>query len=202
MQAMRRPALVAVLAFAACGESSSTPDAAPPAADAAIDGAPDAGGFTSCEGACRTTALTAAFGATTRQLDRAHYGVTASATGATLHVEAYRGGGTGCPTTDSPTPSYTLVLGTVPVPTSTAPSTSPGSLLDFQGDLLTSGVIATATAVTLTPVAASVCTTCVGMAAPSDPDGFVALDVALTFPDGTVTGHLFATHCDSLDAQE
>lgn len=40
------------------------------------------------------------------------------------------------------------------------------------------------------------------MPAPNDPDGMVALDVTLTFPDGTVTGHLYATHCDSLDLVE
>jgi hypothetical protein len=28
---------------------------------------------------------------------------------------------------------------------------------------------------------------------------FVALDVMLTFPAGTVTGHIYATHCASLD---
>jgi hypothetical protein len=39
------------------------------------------------------------------------------------------------------------------------------------------------------------------MPAPADPDGLLALDVALTFESGTITGHLFATHCDSLDTQ-
>ena len=171
-----------LLFLAACGGSSSgsSPDAAVP------DGAPDSGGFTTCEGACRTTNLTAAFAAT-RQLDRAYYGVTTAAPGNTLHVEAYRGGGAGCPTMTSPTPDYTLVLGTVPIPTSTAPSTSPGNLLDFVGDLLGGGLGAAATTVTLAPVAYD------------DAGGILALDTALTFSGGTVMGHLFATHCTSLD---
>ena len=44
--------------------------------------------------------------------------------------------------------------------------------------------------------------TCVGGAAPSDPDGLIALDLDVTFAGGTVRGHLFALHCDALDARE
>src|SRR5687768_12450249 len=103
---MRAPLLLVM--FAACGESPST------TIDAAI--AIDASGVpTTCTDTCRTTALTATFAAT-RVLDRAHYGVTTSAGGATLHVEVHRGGGTGCPTSSSPAPDYTLVLGRVPLP--------------------------------------------------------------------------------------
>lgn len=135
-------------------------------------------------------------------LDRAVYGLTIEAgQPTTAHVEAYRGGGAGCPTEASPTPDYTLVLGAVPVPTAAATVTSPGNLLDFEGDLLGGALGARATAVTLTPVAVDVCPTCVGGAAPSDPDGFIALDASLTFEGGTVSGHLFATHCDSLDTR-
>lgn len=184
---------VLALSMIACGAPSGT------APDAATDGPPqgDAGLPSTCEGGCRATDLTAAFGATTRRLDRAYYGVTASS--ATLHVEAYRGGDPGCPTPSSPPPDYTLVLGTVAIPTSTMPAGSPGNLLDFVGDLLGGPLGAAATSVTLTPVAANVCATCVGMPAPADPDGLLALEVSLTFESGTITGHLFATHCDSLD---
>jgi hypothetical protein len=42
-----------------------------------------------------------------------------------------------------------------------------------------------ASAVTLTPVTFS--------------DVFVAYDVMLTFDAGTISGHFYATHCDSLD---
>lgn len=167
-----------IILLAACGESSSTPDATV-----------DSGGFTTCDGACTTTELTATFGSTRRVLDHAVYGVTTSRTGTTLHVEAYRGGDSGCPTMTSAQTDYTLVLGRVPVPTSTTASTSPGNLLDFQGDLLGGALGAAATAVTITPVAA-------------DGSMFVALDLALTFNGGTVMGHLYATHCASLDVQE
>ncbi|MCX5745399.1 MAG: hypothetical protein NT062_23215, partial [Proteobacteria bacterium] len=118
---MRAVSLIASLAvLAACGDDASTTSDAPATVDAAVDAA---GGLpTTCTGACVTTALTANFGATVRVLDRAYYGVNLDGT---LHVEAYRGGGSGCPTMTSPTPAYTLVLGGVPVPTSTAAATSP-----------------------------------------------------------------------------
>ena len=175
-----------LLVLAACGgDGSSTPDAA--MIDAAID-APMQGGFTTCTGMCRTTAATAMFSAT-RTLDRAYYGVTAS--NQTLHVEAYRNAPAGCPTMNSPNRDYTLILGRVPIPTDRTPSTSPGNILDFKGDLLGGPLGAQATMVTITPAAADRV-----MAA----DGFVALDVMLTFQSGTVSGHLFATHCASLDA--
>ncbi|MBK9034867.1 MAG: hypothetical protein IPL61_26990 [Myxococcales bacterium] len=181
----------------ACGDASSAPDAAVIADDAA---GLDAGLPATCAGACRTTALTARFGAAVRTLDHAIYGVTI-ATGAppTLYVEIHRGGAAGCPTMTSPTPDYTLILGAVPVPTTTAPTTTPGNLLDFRGDLLGGPLGAAATAVTVTPVAADVCPSCVGAPAPSHPDGLIALDVDLTFAAGTVVGHLFASHCDGLD---
>jgi hypothetical protein len=73
----------------------------------------------------------------------------------------------------------------VPLPTSTAMVTSPANLIDFQGDLLTSVAPMAATSVMLTPVAKNALE--------------VALDASLTFPAGTITGHLFATHCASLD---
>lgn len=176
-----------LILLAACGGDNQVSPDAPPASDAAIliDAAPT--GFTSCTGTCQTTALTATF-SQARTLDRAYYGVTASPP--SLHVEAYRNAPAGCPTSSSPSPDYTLVLGTVPIPTSTTPSTSPGNILDFEGDLLGGALGAAATAVTITPVAAN---EVMGAA------GFVALDLSLTFANGTVAGHLYATHCASLD---
>lgn len=189
------PVLVLGASLAACGGTSggSAPDAA---AGGPGDGAP---GLTDrCDGPCRLTDLTAALAAT-RHLDRAYYGVTAAAGGATLHVEAYLGGGAGCPTASSPTPAYTLVLGALPVPTSDAALTSPANVLDYQGDLLGGPLGAAATSARITPVAARVCATCGGQPPPRDPDGLLAVDLELAFAAGTLTGHLFATHCDSLD---
>jgi hypothetical protein len=174
-------AVISLFVLVACGgdDGVAIPDAA--AGDAAID----TPGFSmTCTGACQTTALTAAM-QSTRVLDHAYFGITAADN--TLHVEAYKGGAAGCPTMNSPTPDYTVVLGRVTRPTSTATSTSPGNILDYQGDLLPNSSIGQqASSVVLTPVAAS-------------GDTFVAFDVMLTFPAGTVTGHFYATHCASLD---
>lgn len=175
----------------ACGDDGG----APPVDARATDDSPTdggGGGFTTCTGGCRTTTLTATFGADTRTLERAVYGITTAGATQTLHVEAYRGGDPGCPTQSSATPDYTMILGQVPIPTSSDPTTSPGNLLDFAGDLLDGPLGAAATGVIVSPVAAD----------PSAIPPFVALDVQLTFAAGTITGHLFATHCASLDESQ
>ena len=165
--------------LAACG-SNEHREAGPP--DVLIQ--MDAPAFSmTCTYACTTTALTAAF-QVTRVLDHAYFGITAADN--SLHVEAYKGGATGCPTMNSPTPEYTLVVGHVIRPTSAMTSTSTASILDYQGDLLGGPLGAQAMSVTLTPVAAS-------------GDMFIAFDVMMTFSGGTVMGHLYATHCTSLD---
>jgi hypothetical protein len=118
-----------------------------------------------------------------RTLDTAYYGVNASGT---LHVEAYAGAAPGCPTMTSPTPDYALILGAVPVPIDTTASTSPANLLDYKGDLLGGPIGKAAAMVVLTPTSYA-------------PAAHLALDLALGFNPGTATGHLFATHCASLD---
>ncbi|MDX2086784.1 MAG: hypothetical protein SFX73_02985 [Kofleriaceae bacterium] len=185
-----RAALLACL-LAACGADdggSTVPDAR-----ALGDAAPDGGGsFTTCTGACRTTTLTATFGSDTAMFDRAVYGITTAGATQTLHVEAYSGGDPGCPTEQSATPDYTAILGQVVVPTDTTPSSSPGNLLDFTGDLLDGPLGAAATMVTVTP----------GAADPAANPAFVALEVSMTFAAGTISGHVFATHCASLDESQ
>lgn len=207
-----------LLTAAACGDDSSSDDdtstdsAVPDAArlDAALpdgaagDAAIDApGGLpTTCTGACARTMLMATFDGTTRVLGAAYYGLTQTSGGSTIRVEAYRGSDPGCPDEGSGTPDQTLILVAIPVPTTTDPTTTTATLLDFEGALLGGPINASATAVTLVPTAASICLDCVGMPPPSDPDGVLALDADLTFADGTIRGHLFAKHCDSLDAVE
>jgi hypothetical protein len=167
--AVRLP-IISAFVLAGCGESSTMTGDAQPMADAAA----------ACEGACKTTNLTASL-ATLRTLDLAYYGVNVQ--DGTLRVEAYKRAQVGCPTMNSPTPDYTLVLGKLTAPP--AAPTSPANILDFKGDLLGGPLGLGATMVTITPVA-------------YEAGAFIALDVDLTFSAGTIQGHLYATLCDSL----
>ena len=144
----------------------------PPAVDAAVDMSVD------------TSTSVVATMAATRTLTLGFYGVNAD--DGTLHVEANLGGYTTCPVMTSPTPSYLLILGRVPA-ASAATATSPGNFLDYEGDMLPPPMLGQA--------ASSVMLSSVVYQAGS----FVALDAMLTFPAGTVTGHVHATHCPSLD---
>ena len=159
-----------VAGAAGCGDSSTMSGDAPAMGDVGA----------SCEGACKTTSLTASL-ATLRTLDLAYYGVNVQ--DGTLRVEAYKRAQAGCPTMNSPTPDYTLVLGKLTAPP--AAPTSPANILDFKGDLLGGPLGLGATMVTVTPVA-------------YEAGAFIALDVDLTFSAGTIKGHLYATLCDSL----
>jgi len=161
-----------LLALTACGDS-------PASTDAGIDGAAVDADST-CEGQCRLTNVTATL-EVTRTLDLAYYGVNVQ--DGTLRVEAYKRAQAGCPTMNSPTPDYTLVLGKLTAPP--AAPTSPANILDFKGDLLGGPLGLGATMVTVTPVA-------------YEAGAFIALDVDLTFSAGTIKGHLYATLCDSL----
>lgn len=162
-----------LLALVACRDEAAAPgDAAPT----------DSGLPTECTGDCAETSLRAEF-RSVRTLDRAVFG---NNTDGTLHVEAYLGGD-GCPSETSPTPDYTLVLGRVAPPNGPAPTFATGNVLDFVGDLLGGDLGAQAHTVIVRATAAKA-------------DEFVALDVDLDFTDGNLDGHLFATHCTSLDS--
>lgn len=194
------------LALWGCPEGSNEPG---------VDAGPDTGmeqdmgeqGLAEvCEGECRTRDVTATFGEVTEPLEFGFYGLNApAADGArSLYVELHGGGVDECPTMNSPTPSRTLVLSGLPWPLEARAYTSgedglSGALLDFEGTLFDGVAPARATAVEVTPRAASVCVECVGGAAPSDPGGFVAFDVSLTFEGGTLSGSTYVTHCDSYD---
>jgi hypothetical protein len=177
------------------------------ASDATLTDAGDPGLPRTCEGACRELTLEAAFGRARARFDRAFYGLTApgeSASGALeLHVEVYAGGADGCPRMDSPTPARTLIA-RLPL-LEDAPLEGPSSraavtLLDFEGGLLEGPEpFARATRFAVTPRAADVCGACLGAPSPSHPGGLVAFALDAEFAGGTVRGHLFATHCDSLD---
>lgn len=146
-----------------------TPDAA---VDAPADSAID-----------MTTSVVATMAAT-RTLNLGFYGVNAD--DGTLHLEANLGGYTDCPVMTSPTPQYLLILGRVPA-ASAPTATSPGNFLDYEGDMLPSPMLGqAATSVMLSSVVYQA-------------GSFISLDATLTFPAGTVSGHVYATHCPSLD---
>lgn len=193
------------------GADTSPPDGAVaeagadgPAVDAPSDDAPSSdvvsndatpsetgAPFETCEGDCAQTSLTITLGNNTAAVDRAQFGFNAADKGApTLHIEAHLGGDPACPSTSSPTPDLTVIFGSVPIPTDTTPiENTPVTLLDFTGDLSPNPFDKAMTA-TLTPVAIK-----------TDPpeSAFIAFDVSVTFPNGTMTGHVYATHCDSMD---
>jgi len=169
-----RTFLAILLGVAACGGDDA------PATDAAVGS--DSGGGGSDAALNMATSLVAAM-ANTRTLDHAVYGVNND--DGTLHVEIYKGGDPGCPTMTSATPEYTAIIGRVP-PMNATTATSGANFLDYQGDMLGGALGAAATTVMLTNVVYQAST-------------FVTLDAQLTFAAGTVTGHLYAVHCPSLD---
>jgi hypothetical protein len=166
-------------------------DAAPGtdgAIDAAVDVGPNNALPNTCESTCQKLTLGVLVGAKTDVFARAQFGFNANGT---LQVEAHKGGDVACPTQSSPTPDFTVVIANVPFPTSSAPVTSgvAVSFLDFKGDLTDKPVLK-AKSVTLTPVAAR--------GAPKD-TAFVAFKVDATLDQGQIEGHVYATHCASLD---
>ena len=188
------------LCVAACSSDDKTaamggsPEGAPEAAVAVPEGGTDAGLEASapgCEGACKTTSLVVDIGGTKRPLDRAQLGTQQGASGAQLHVEAHSGGKPECPSAGSPTPSYTLIVSSIPraAPGGTA-SESDGvtsAFFDFKGDL---GLppLTKATSVRVTALVQD----------PATPPAWSAFDVTATFKEGTVTGHVHAEYCASL----
>jgi hypothetical protein len=176
--------------------------------DAAVDGGGDVaidaatGLPTTCTDACTAIDLTATFGGTNRGFERAYFGLTSPTKSASgefeLYVEASAGGDGLCPSDTSPTPDrivrVTGLLAPVGVPVPITSATV--SLLDFEGSLLPDVPTATATASTVTWIAADVCTECT---AGDDRDRFATFDLSATFDGGSAAGRIYAGHCDSLD---
>lgn len=161
-------------------------------------------GGSGCTGEC-THDLQATFGAATAPLSHAVYGLTGPGSSSSgdweVHLEVHEGGDPGCPIASSPTPKHTLVVAGLPAPLPATPLTEAddlsATLLDFDGALLPNDIATQATAISVTPEGSSVCTACVGQG--PDPSGFVSLDFDATFDEGTIAGHIYATHCESLD---
>ncbi|HSO39459.1 MAG TPA: hypothetical protein VLT33_43325, partial [Labilithrix sp.] len=144
-----------------------------------------------CEGACKTTSLVASFGGLTRPLDRAQFGTQQGDAGAQLHVESHSGGLPACPTAQSPTPTYTLIVSSIPRGAAGgAASAKDGvtsAFFDFKGDL-SLPPLTKATSVSVTGLVEDTAT----------PPAWSAFDVTATFKEGTVTGHVYAAYCASL----
>lgn len=204
---MRRVAFVGIAgSFAvalACSSTSSTaildpvPDGATgdetgTAPEGSTTDAPtNEGGGGTCEGACKQTSLVADFGGKTRTLARAQSGTQPGDGGVDFHVETHLGGDPACPTETSPSPEYTFVVTQVPRGRTGKLTEKDGpksAFFDFKGDLALPP-ITRATKVEVTIVAQDT----------ASPPAWVAMDVSATFAEGTVVGHLYASHCASLD---
>ncbi len=201
----------ALLSSAGCsaGDSESSTDAGSDAGasvDAgdvlgadAQDGLPN-----SCTGDCATMSLVATFGGTTRNFDRAFFGLTSPQKSESGDWEVYIENGAGdddqCPTMKSPTPDFLLLLAGMPLATlDPGPITATANLLDFEGDLLTKAIREEATSNTVTWAGYDPCIACAEGTEPDRPSRMVAVDIEATFASGTISGHSYATHCDSLD---
>jgi len=185
---MRALLLISTIALTACGPTPSTPDAGSPdpldaGSDAGLDAGTDAG--PPPDGGCVTcTELTARFGTRTALFTRAQHGVEPDGT---LYVEAYFGGDPACPTSTSPTPDRTLIISGLRADAGVQ-TWADGvrvSLFDFTGEV-TSAPLERAREVTATP----------GLVTPG---ARVDFDLTVAFDGGTISGHISAPHCTSLD---
>ncbi len=180
------------------GGSSSSSASSSSSSGGSSSGGADGGsssgdGGSGCTGACKTTSLTITVDGKSAPLDRAQFGFNATDAGAapSAQVEAHFGGDPACPTQTSPTPDRTIVFAKMPL-TKTVATEADGvkaTLLDFKGTL-TSQPALKASAVKITVV--DVQTTPAGTA-------YIAFDVDAAFPGGTLKGHAYAAHCDSMD---
>lgn len=152
---------------------------------------------TTCDGACKTTAVTAKFGAKTGKITRAYVGYTAPTNGApvALYVDFDTQTDKGCPTDTNSAGGLKKFTIDLPLPlASSYTKANPDATFGFfdtdsADPWLTTKPIEGATAFTVTPTAAKLTA-----------DGFIALDLDATFPSGTVAGHLYAPHCAIFDA--
>lgn len=200
--------VLGAIAFLACGTNPETlEDAGIPPVDSGVpteDAGTDAGSdFTSCLGACGGVDAGVAFGAVNRSFTRAFFGLSSPAKtdgGWEVYLEASAGGDDGCPSPTSATPDYLLIVSGLPAPTGPVSATpKQTTLVDFEGALLPSAAFSHATQSTVTWSAADICIACSQGTQPDRAGRFVALDYSASFDAGTSQGHLYATHCESLD---
>jgi hypothetical protein len=164
-------------------------------------GGASAGGAAGCTGDC-TLDLTMDFGAVGK-LDEAYYGLIAPSQSYSgdweIAFRAQRSDVDGCPSAEQ-LPLQILSLSNLPAtqPTSTLTKgdLEVAGFYDSIGEFSTNPALE-ATEVTITPKDWSVCTTCGSV--DNDPNGYVAFDLEMTFPTGTISGSVYATHCASMN---
>ena len=176
-------------AIAACGNG----EPAKPVVDAAQADAAQADAALGCDAACKAFTATLTKGAASLPLERAFWGANGPVDAPTsVRVELYRGGENSCPEMNSPSPKQTVVIAALPVMNGAIAgndTSSAVSLLDFRG-ALTMAAIARATSKQMLNGRSSLAAT----------PGFVAFDINATIEGGIVlAGHVYATHCASLD---
>ncbi len=182
------------------GGDAAAVDASQPTADAQSGELP-----TTCTGNCTTMTLSAEFGVTTRPFERAFFGLTSPQNSGSgtweVYIENSAGGGEQCPSMNSPTPRYLLILAGLPFPSDGAagPVSGTVNLVDFEGALLPQAPREEASSNTVTWRAFDPCIACVEGTEPDRASRMVAVDIETTFAGGTISGHSYATHCDSLD---
>jgi hypothetical protein len=201
---MRALPLASLLLLIACG-GDSDPKTAADAAPGLADGAPGGALATTCTGACATTTLRAEFGATTRDFERAFFGLSSPAQSDSgdweIYLESGAGGDAACPTMDSPTPLFTLITAGLALPSTQSEMMSGTvTLVDFEGALLMDTFFEKASSNTVTFRAADPCVACAEGGEADRSDRMVAIDIDASFAGGSIQGHSYATHCDSLDA--
>ncbi len=204
---MRLPVLLLPMFLVACGgDSQSRPDGAPGDGDAGTQ--PDArtGPLpTTCTGACSTMTLNVSFGDVNRSFDRAFFGLSAPSQSDSgeweIYIENNAGDDDACPTLTSPTPQFILTVAGLALPDDASVSGT-ATLVDFEGALLTDTVFEEASANTLSWTAADVCLACAEGNEADRADRMIAFDIDATFSEGSIAGHSYATHCESLDKLE
>jgi hypothetical protein len=148
--------------------------------------------------------LVATFGATTRTFDRAFFGLTSPEKSESGEWEVYIENGAGaddaCPTMKSPTPDYLLLLAGMPLATvDPGPIMASANLVDFEGALLPDSIREEPASNSVTWAAYDPCIACAEGTEEDRASRMVAVDIETTFASGSITGHSYATHCESLD---
>ncbi|MBK9070989.1 MAG: hypothetical protein IPL79_08315 [Myxococcales bacterium] len=184
--------LIAIVVGLPAGCASDDPAAAPPPdAPPPVTQPPS---LATCDGNCAILDADASNTTLSVAFDRAYFGVTTDGGNQTLYLELYRGGDDGCPSEASATPAQTLIIAGLPVFANrddlSAADGITSSLLDFAGDLTEVLAPSSATSIAIEPTAIS-------MANPR----LVAFDFDVSYENNlAAAGHVYATHCASLDA--